>query len=102
MIVEYIRYTVENEARQKELIAAYFVAAKSLDASPECLGYELTVCEEDATSLVLRIEWQSTEAHMEGFRKGVNFGPFFKAIGGFLKEITEMRHYALTAVVRGK
>jgi quinol monooxygenase YgiN len=98
MVVEYIRYTVADATRRAELIAAYTEASKSLDAAPECLAYELTVCEEDQTSAVLRIEWESTEAHMQGFRKGANFPPFFKAIGGFLKEITEMRHYARTAV----
>ena len=102
MVVEYIRYTVADTARQAQLIDAYVEASKSLDAAPECMAYELTVCEEDATSLVLRIEWASTEAHLQGFRKGAHFPAFFKAIGGFVKEITEMRHYAKTAVVRRK
>jgi quinol monooxygenase YgiN len=102
MVVEYIRYTVADAARQAELIAAYTEASKSLDTAPECVAYELTVCEEDPTSAVLRIEWESTEAHTQGFRKGPNFPLFFKAIGGFLKEITEMRHYARTAVERRK
>jgi quinol monooxygenase YgiN len=102
MVVEYIRYTVADTTRQAQLIDAYVEASKSLDAAPECVAYELTVCEEDSTSLVLRIEWESTEAHLQGFRKGPHFPAFFKAIGGFVKEITEMRHYARTAVVRRK
>jgi quinol monooxygenase YgiN len=72
MVVEYIRYAVKDEARRKELVAAYVEAAKSLDAAPECLAYEMTVCEEDATAAVLRIEWTSTEAHLEGFRKSAS------------------------------
>jgi len=102
MVVEYIRYTVKDEARRRELVAAYVEAAKSLDASPECLAYELSICEEDETSAVLRIEWASTEAHLEGFRKSAVFRSFFAAIGPFVKEIAEMRHYALTAVVQRK
>jgi quinol monooxygenase YgiN len=102
MVVEYIRYTVSDTARQTQLTDAYAEASKSLDAASECLAYELTVCEEDATSLVLRIEWASTEAHLQGFRRGPHFPAFFKAIGGFVKEITEMRHYARTAVQRQK
>jgi quinol monooxygenase YgiN len=93
MTVEYIRYTVEDATRRDQLISAYRAAVTALDAAPECLSYELGVCEEDSTSVILRIEWASIEAHLQGFRKGPNFPPFFKAIGGFVKEITEMRHY---------
>jgi quinol monooxygenase YgiN len=96
LTIEYIRYTVEDAARRDQLIAAYRTAIASLDAAPECLAYELAVCEEDSTSLILRIEWASTEAHLQGFRKGPNFAPFFTAIGGFVKEIAEMRHYTIT------
>lgn len=102
MVVEYIRYEVKDEARRKELVTAYVEAAKSLDASPECLAYELSVCEEDATSAVLRIEWASTQAHLEGFRKSAVFRDFFAAIAPFVKEIAEMRHYALTPIVTRK
>ncbi|MDQ2834656.1 MAG: antibiotic biosynthesis monooxygenase [Acidobacteriota bacterium] len=102
MIVEYIRYSVSGAERGTELVAAYTKAAAALEASPECLGYELAVCEEDATAYVLRIEWRSAEGHMQGFRKGPHFPAFFQAIGGFLKEITEMRHYGLTAVRSAK
>ena len=100
MVVEYIRYTVADGARREQLVAAYREASKSLDAAPECLAYELTVCEEDPTAAVLRIEWESTERHLEGFRKGPHFRAFFAGIGGFLKEIVEMRHYEATEVVR--
>jgi len=76
MVVEYIRYAVKDEVRRNKLVTAYLEAAKSLDAAPECLAYELTVYEEDATAAVLRIEWVSTEAHLEGFRKSVVFRDF--------------------------
>ena len=102
MIVEYIRYTIADPARQKALIDSYGQAAKSLDAAPECLAYELTQCEEDPSSLVLRIEWESTNAHLNGFRKGPHFRGFFAAIGEYVKAITEMRHYELTKVERRK
>jgi quinol monooxygenase YgiN len=98
MIVEYIRYTVAGSERGAELVSAYEIAAKALDASSECLGYDLTVCEEDPTSYILRIEWQSIQEHLNGFRKSPQFPPFFQAIGGFVKEITEMQHYHLTPV----
>lgn len=98
MIVEYIRYAVADKARGEELLQAYSRAAKQLDAAPECLAYELTQCEEEETAWILRIEWRSTEEHLQGFRKGPNFPPFLEGIRGFMKEIAEMRHYKLTPV----
>lgn len=102
MVVEYIRYSIADAGRQTALIDSYRQAAKSLDAAPECLAYELTLCEEDPSSLVLRIEWESTSAHLNGFRKGPHFRGFFAAIGDYVKEIAEMRHYNLTDVVHRK
>ena len=98
MVVEYIRYTVKDADRGKELVAAYQKARASLDAAPQCLAYELSVCVEDASAYTLRIEWKSTEDHLQGFRKGPYFAAFFAAIGGFVKEIAEMRHYQMTQV----
>jgi len=98
MIVEYIRYVVANETRGTELRAAYVLASQQLDAAPECLAYELTQCEEDPKSWILRIEWRSTEEHLRGFRKGPHFPGFLDAIRGFMPEIAEMRHYRVTDV----
>jgi quinol monooxygenase YgiN len=98
MVIEYIRYTVADQARGEELHQAYATAVRQLDAAPECMAYELTQCEEDAKAWILRIEWRSTEAHLQGFRKGPHFPAFLDAIRGFMPEIAEMRHYRLTEV----
>lgn len=97
MIVEYIRYDLQQHSPD-ELIAAYRRAGEQLRASPECLGFELTRCEEASTTLILRIVWTSTRDHLEGFRKGANFPAFLAAIQPFFGEIAEMRHYAQTGV----
>jgi hemoglobin len=102
MVVEYIRYNVSGKERRDELVGAYHHAAMALDQAPECLAYELSVCEKDETSAILRIEWKSTEAHLQGFRKSAVFGEFFRAISGFVKEIAEMRHYQLSDVAKRK
>jgi len=101
MIVEYIRYTIPPE-RSAEFESAYAQAQASLDAAPQCLSYELSRCTEEPSSYVLRIEWESAEAHLQGFRKGPQFPAFFAAIKPFVSDIAEMRHYAITAVARGK
>jgi quinol monooxygenase YgiN len=95
MIVEYIRYETE---RGDGLIAAYEEARRSLDASPHCLGYELSRCSEDAKCFVLRIEWDSAEGHMQGFRSSPEFRALLAAVRPFLPDIREMRHYERTNV----
>lgn len=97
MIVEYIRYELE-EGQGEAFEAAYARAAPSLDASPHCLAYELTRCVDAPASYILRIEWDSAEGHMQGFRRGPEFPAFFAAIRPYVGQIAEMRHYAPTAV----
>lgn len=97
MVVEYIRYRIaEQEAAAFQ--GAYRRAAAWLRASPECLGWELCRCEEEPESWVLRIEWTSTEAHLEGFRKGPQFPRFLEEIRPYVGQIQEMRHYQRTSV----
>ncbi|QIK79775.1 hypothetical protein G7077_13525 [Sphingomonas piscis] len=94
MVVEYIRYALTTHTPD-ELIAAYGLAAKHLGAAPECASYEVAQCEEVPASVTVRITWESTDAHLNGFRKGPNFPPFLSAIRPFIPEIAEMRHYAV-------
>lgn len=108
MIVEYIRYKLnEQPAESGESIvgdfeAAYGVAASSLDASPHCLGYELSRCVEEQNRYILRIEWDSVDGHLEGFRRSPEFAPFLAAIKPYIGQIEEMRHYTLTSIVASK
>jgi hypothetical protein len=48
---------------------------------------------EDPDYYPLRIEWDSTDGHMKGFRTSREFKPFFEAVKPFFNEIQEMRHY---------
>jgi hemoglobin len=100
MIVEYIRYTIPAD-QQADFEAAYARAAASLRAAPECADYELTRCQEDAASYVLRIRWTSTPDHLEGFRKGEHFPAFFAEIKPYFHAIQEMRHYDTVTEVTG-
>src|SRR5262245_34889864 len=101
MVVEYIRYKV-SENRRVEFIQAYQSASKQLLDSEFCLGYELTHCEEEADYFILRIEWTSTEDHLNGFRKSPEFRDFFNHIKPFFNNIEEMHHYNLTEVAKKK
>ena len=97
MIVEYIRYTIP-EAQAAGFEKSYAEAGKSLAASDHCLGYELSRCLDDPTCYILRIEWDSVEGHMQGFRGSAEFHSFFAAIKPYVNRIAEMRHYRQTNV----
>ena len=101
MIVEYIRYRLPGE-RCPEFEQAFALAAEPLMASPHCLAYELTRCTEEPTCYVLRIEWDSAEGHLRGFRGSSEFRAFFRHIQPFVSNIEEMRHYESVGVQRRK
>ena len=98
MIVEYVRYAIPA-GRDEEFLAAYRSAAEELRASKHCLDYEVTRCTEEPTSFIVRIEWDSLDGHLQGFRKSVEFPSFFAKVKPFFEQIQEMKHYALTDVV---
>jgi quinol monooxygenase YgiN len=100
MIVEYIRYKIP-ESRHKEFEAAYDKAQASLRASPHCLSYEVSHGVEEPNNYVVRIEWDSEEGHMKGFRTSPEFQGFFAAVRPFFNDIQEMKHYAITSI-KGK
>ncbi|WP_233159815.1 group II truncated hemoglobin [Actinophytocola xanthii] len=95
--MEYVRYRIP-EADAERFEAAYRRAAPSLAGAEECVDYELSRCEEDPGSYVLRITWTSTRAHLEGFRRGAAFRAFLAEVGPYVDAIEEMRHYQPTTV----
>lgn len=92
MVVEYIRYTVPA-GRAEDFEDAYRQAARVLAADPRCARYEVTRGVEEPEHFVVRIEWESVEAHEQGFRSSPRFGEFFSAVKPFFSEIQEMKHY---------
>src|SRR5215475_45048 len=96
MIVEYIRYKIENDSQRGEFESSYKRAETSLKISSHCLGYELSHCSEDSNYYILRIEWDSLEGHLKGFRSSPDFQSFFTEVQPFLDNIEEMRHYEVT------
>jgi heme-degrading monooxygenase HmoA len=97
MVVEYIRYRIPDERRER-FENAYRDAAGSLDSSENCLAYELSHGVEEPERYILRIEWDSLEGHEQGFRGSPEFQPFFAAVRPFLDEIEEMDHYGVTSI----
>lgn len=97
MVIEYIRYAVPED-RRPEFERAYDQAARVLDASEHCLGYEVSHGVEEPANYIVRIEWDSIEGHEQGFRKSPGFSTFFAAVRPFFDDIEEMRHYEATPV----
>ena len=97
MIVEYTRYRIKED-RREAFVEAYEKAADYLKQSPACVAYELTHCTEEPERFILRIEWKSTEDHLQGFRKEPGFKEFFQLVQPFFHDIEEMQHYELTGV----
>jgi quinol monooxygenase YgiN len=95
MVVEYIRYTIED-GRAEAFEQAYRQAADALEGSEHCGRYEVSRCSEEPSQHVVRIEWDSEEGHLSGFRKSPEFGVFFAAVQPFVNDIEEMRHYNVT------
>ncbi len=79
-------------------MAAYERAQQALKASPHCLGYELAHCVEEPEHYILRIEWDSQEGHLQGFRQSLQFQAFSQDVRPFFNDIEEMRHYDVTQV----
>ncbi|MFI7603455.1 putative quinol monooxygenase [Actinoplanes sp. NPDC049681] len=92
MIVEYIRYRVAESDGEK-LVEAYEKAAQPLFASGHCRSFEVTRCVDEPEVFVVRIEWDSAEGHLQGFRTGPQFPAFFALVRPFAQSIEEMRHY---------
>jgi quinol monooxygenase YgiN len=96
MIVEYIRYKIDP-ARTEEFDEAYRRGGELLDASSHCLRWEAARSVDDPEKQIVRIEWDSTEGHLQGFRQSDDFKPFLEATGPFFNDIEEMTHYEVTA-----
>ena len=92
MIVEYLRYTIE-EARQSEFVQDYAAASKPLLESPHAVSFDLCQCSEDSSQFILRIEWTSADDHLKGFRGSDAFKTFFSHVRSYVSDIDEMRHY---------
>jgi quinol monooxygenase YgiN len=95
MVVEYIRYSIDD-GRAEAFLQAYGIAADALRASEHCERYEVSRCSEDPTQHVVRIEWDSEQGHLAGFRQSPEFRTFLEAVGPFVNDIEEMRHYQVT------
>jgi len=96
VIVEYTRYKID-EKRRTLFERVYEKAGEALSSSSHCLRYELSRCTENPEHYTLRIEWDSEEGHLMGFRTSPEFKVFFALVQPYVKDIEEMRDYKVIA-----
>jgi len=101
MIVEYIRYEIPAE-HAAAFKTAYSDAQSALEASTHCRAWEVTQCVEEPTMWTVRLEWDSVDGHMQGFRKSPEFRTFFAAVRPYVSNIQEMRHYEESGIAHRK
>ena len=110
MVVEYVRYVIA-QSKRRAFEAAFERAEKDLKTSPHCSRYELSHCVEEPQYYVLRIEWDSIDAHLRDFGASPEFRTYMDAMKPFLSEEQLKFHYGkhhaayfknLNALVEGK
>lgn len=101
MSIEYIRYRIPAQ-QQSVFLDDYRQAVTSLDQSPFCLAYEMSRCEEESERFILRIEWTSSEDHLQRFRQSAEFRAFLPLVRPYVEFIEEMQHYRPTNLVARK
>jgi quinol monooxygenase YgiN len=92
MVIEIIRYTIDDD-QSIDFEEAYAKASQYLIESPHCLNYQATRCVEESNRYIVRIEWDSMDGHLKGFRQSAAFREFFALVRPFFNSIDEMQHY---------
>ena len=101
MSIEYIRYKIPQDINES-FLSDYEAASNYLRKSKYCLGYDLSRCVEEPDRYILRIQWTSTEDHLEKFRTSKEFQQFLPLIKPYIDNIEEMQHYELTKILLNK
>jgi quinol monooxygenase YgiN len=83
----------QEGAMREGLRAARAVVSQS----PGCLGSTFHQGIEDPRRFVLRIEWESVEAHTQGFRGGPLFPQWRSHWGQFMDGTPDVQHYEVIA-----
>jgi heme-degrading monooxygenase HmoA len=79
---------------------ASFAQAKSLIAdSPGFGGVTLDRCVEQPNRYLLLVEWETVEAHTEGFRGSERYGPWRELLHHFYEPFPVVEHHSTVASV---
>ncbi|WP_025274537.1 antibiotic biosynthesis monooxygenase family protein [Haloglycomyces albus] len=78
--------------QEDEFLSAYREARHNVAQSPGLRNMRMTRSVESPSRFVLLIEWDSIEAHDQGFRQTERFDAWREAIGGYFAEAPKVEH----------
>ena len=93
MVTEHAVIAV-HPGSEEDFVAAFGEARLTITAAPGCLDARLLRGIERPSSFLLLIEWETVEAHTEGFRNSPLFAEWRRVVGPFFASPIEVEHFA--------
>lgn len=91
-MIEYVRYRIPTE-QAAEFAEAYRRTGEQLRLSRHHRRHEVAQCVEEPERWTVRIEWDSIDGHLQGFRNAPEFRQFLQHVSPYIQMIEEMQHY---------
>jgi heme-degrading monooxygenase HmoA len=92
-VTEIARFDVKP-GTESDFIAAYRTVRREIATSPGCRSIRMSRGVESPSAFVLLVEWDSLEAHTEGFRGSDGFGRWRAAISPYFAGTPTVEHVA--------
>lgn len=96
MVTEHALIPVRSGA-EPDFEKAFAEARALITAAPGCESARLLRCIELPSTYLLLVEWESLEAHTEGFRGSPVFAEWRRIIGPYFDGEVEVVHYSALA-----
>jgi heme-degrading monooxygenase HmoA len=77
-------------------LAAFAEARQIIAAAPGCRAVQLSRCVEDEDRFLLLVEWDSLEAHLDGFRGSEPYQRWKELLHHFYDPFPTVDHYRAT------
>jgi heme-degrading monooxygenase HmoA len=72
---------------------AFREASQYIAATPGYVSHELQRCLEDRNRYILLVQWQTLEAHTEGFRGSPGYGEWRRLLHHFYDPFPSVQHF---------
>ena len=92
MILEHAPLPV-RPGMEGEFLAAFEQAQPIIAGMPGCRGVRLSRCVEEPSQFLLLVEWDSLEAHTEGFRGSAQYQEWKRLLHHFYDPFPEVLHF---------
>jgi heme-degrading monooxygenase HmoA len=97
MVLEHAILPVRS-GREAEFEAALEAALPILRRQPGCSRAEVSRCVEQPSAYLLLAEWDSVEAHEEGFRLSADYQEWHALLHEFYEPFPAVRHFTPLAI----